>query len=68
MARSLEILEHELRTLSHSEQEALLRVLLEELDGPTDACAEAAWLEEAQRRSREIDSGTVKCIPAEEVL
>lgn len=68
MARSLDVLEQELRTLSHSEQEALLRVLLEELDGPVDSGADAAWLEEAQRRSREIDAGTVECIPADEVF
>jgi len=68
MPRSLDVLEQELRTLSRSEQEALLRVLLEELDGPAEAGADAAWLEEAERRSREIDAGTVHCIPAEEVF
>ncbi len=68
MARSLDVLEREIRTLSHSEQETLLRVLLEELDGPLDTGADAAWLDEAHRRSREIDAGTVQCIPADEVF
>ena len=40
----------------------------EELDGPPDPGVEQAWLEEAQRRSRELDSGAVTAIPAEEVL
>jgi hypothetical protein len=29
---------------------------------------ERAWLEEAQRRSRELDAGTVETIPADEVF
>ena len=43
-------------------------MLLEELDGPPDPDAEAAWLEEIQRRSRELDEGSVKAIPAKEVF
>lgn len=68
VARSIASIEQEIRTLSPSDKEGLLRVLLEELDGPPDAGAESAWLEEMQRRSDEIDSGTVKCVPADEVL
>jgi hypothetical protein len=41
---------------------------VEELDGPPDPGVEQAWLDEAQRRSREIDSGVAKPISAEEVL
>lgn len=47
---------------------SLLATLLEELDGPPDAGAEAAWFEEIGRRSREIDSGAVECIPARDVF
>lgn len=43
-------------------------MLLEELDGPPDPDVEAAWLEEVQRRSRELDEDSVKAIPAEEVF
>jgi Putative addiction module component len=39
-----------------------------ELDGPADVAVDAAWLEEVQRRSREIDEGCVESIPAEEVF
>ena len=39
-------------------------MLLEELDGPPDPDVEAAWLDEVQRRSRELDEGSVKAVPA----
>ncbi|MBV8135229.1 MAG: addiction module protein [Deltaproteobacteria bacterium] len=42
--------------------------MLEELDGPPDPNVELAWLEEAQRRSRELDTGAVDTIPADEVF
>lgn len=68
MARTIAEIEREVRGLDRSQQERLLRVLLEELDGPMDADADRAWLEEVQRRSAEFDAGRVKAIPAEEVL
>ena len=68
MARPLAIIQEEIRELSVSDKETLLRVLWEELDGPPDAAVEAEWLKEVQRRSREIDEGLVECIPAEEVF
>jgi putative addiction module component (TIGR02574 family) len=68
MARAVSEIETEIRALEPDEQELLLRALLEELDGPPDAGAEQAWLEEAQRRSRELDTGAVGTIPAEEVF
>ena len=68
MARPLTQIQEEIRALSDSDKEALLRVLLEELDGPADPDVDAAWLKEAQRRSREIDEGTVDCVPADEVF
>jgi len=61
-------IQEEIRALSDSDKEALLRVLLEELDGPADPDVDAAWLEEAQRRSRGIDQGKVRCVPADEVF
>jgi putative addiction module component (TIGR02574 family) len=66
MARALALIEQEVRGLSSSDQESLLRTLLEELDGPPDAGI--AWREEVERRSREIDFGAVQCIPAEQVF
>ena len=54
--------------MARPEQERLLRALLEELDGPVDADAEKAWLDEVQRRSAEFDAGLVETIPADEVF
>jgi putative addiction module component (TIGR02574 family) len=68
MARPLATIEEEIRELSVADKETLLRVLWEELDGPADSEVDAEWLREAQRRSREIDDGSVECIPAEEVF
>jgi hypothetical protein len=68
VARSISTIEQEIRSLSVSDQEGLLRVLLEELDGPPDVDAEAAWLEEVSKRSRELDAGAAECIPANEVF
>jgi putative addiction module component (TIGR02574 family) len=68
MARAVSIIQQEIRALSASDKAQLLRVLLEELDGPTDPGVDAAWAAEVQRRSREIDEGVAQCLPAEEVF
>jgi putative addiction module component (TIGR02574 family) len=68
MARTVSELEREIRGLAPADQERLFRVLLEELDGPADPDVEEAWLEEVKRRSRELDDGTVKTIPGDEVF
>lgn len=68
MARAITEIEEELRSLPAKAQERLLHVLLEELDGPPDPDVEASWLDEVQRRSRELDEGLVKTIPAKEVF
>jgi hypothetical protein len=68
MARAVSEIEKEIRGLERDDQEQLLRALLEELDGPPDPNVERAWLEEAQRRSRELDTGAVDTIPADEVF
>jgi hypothetical protein len=49
MASAVDIIEEQIRALSTPDKEALLRVLLEELDGPPDPQVEAAWLAEVQR-------------------
>ncbi len=46
----------------------LARELLDSLDELSDAEIEQLWLEEAARRDRELDAGTVRALPAEEVL
>jgi Putative addiction module component len=54
MARAISDIEAEVRALTPTEQEQLLRALLEELDGPPNADADRLWLDEVQRRSREF--------------
>jgi putative addiction module component (TIGR02574 family) len=68
MARAVSEIEQEIRALPDLEKERLLRALLEELDGPPEPGVEQAWLDEIQRRSRELDMGVVKSIPADEVF
>jgi len=68
MARPLEEIREEIRALSTSDKEELLRSLWEELDGPPDPDVEAAWLEEIQRRDLELEQGKVESVPAEEVF
>lgn len=68
MARAVSEIEKEIRGLARSEQERLLRALLEELDGPIDPDAERALLDEVQRRSADFDAGLTKTFPAEEVF
>jgi putative addiction module component (TIGR02574 family) len=68
VARPISSIEQEIRSLSTSDQEGLLRVLLEELDGPPDADSDSAWQAEVQRRSAEIDSGAAKGVSADEVF
>lgn len=68
MVRSLAAIEKEILELDVSSQEEILRILVEALDGLPDSDADSAWLEEAQRRCAEIDSGALTCVPADEVL
>lgn len=68
MARAVSEIATEIRALEPNDQEHLSRALLEELDGPADPDVDRAWLEEAQRRSHELDSGAVEAIPANEVI
>ena len=64
MARRIETIREEILALSTSDEEVLLRSLVEDLDAPLDPSIDAAWLEESQRRGREIDAGVVKAVPA----
>jgi putative addiction module component (TIGR02574 family) len=42
--------------------------LLESLDGEDQERIDALWAEEAERRDREIEDGTVTAIPGQEVM
>jgi len=68
VARTIEKIEEEIRSLSAAEKAELLRSLITELDAPADADVEQAWLEEAQRRHREFVEGKVKGVPGERVF
>jgi hypothetical protein len=46
----------------------LLRDLIADLDGSMDKDVDKAWLEEAERRYKEVKAGEVELIPAEEVF
>ncbi|HJU04717.1 MAG TPA: addiction module protein [Nitrospiraceae bacterium] len=68
MGRAIEKLEEEIRSLSPGQKVELLRSLIAELDAPVDSDVEPAWLEEAQRRHRELIEGEVKGVPGERVF
>lgn len=61
-------IEAKIRALSLDDKTDLLRSLIAELDSPADAGVEAAWLEEAQRRHREVVEGKVQPVPGERVF
>jgi putative addiction module component (TIGR02574 family) len=49
--------------LDASDRNELVGLLIDSLDPETGQGAEAAWLQEIDRRARELDSGTVQTIP-----
>lgn len=53
--------------LSEHERATLAGLLIESLEAEPDPDVEAAWAAEIERRVQEIDAGTVKTIPWEEV-
>jgi putative addiction module component (TIGR02574 family) len=68
MSVVVEEIEAKIRELSPEDKTELLRALIAELDGPADEGVEQAWLEEAQRRHREIVEGKVQPIPGDRVF
>ncbi len=46
----------------------LARRLISSLDGDADADSERLWIEEAERRLDELESGAVTGIPADQVF
>jgi putative addiction module component (TIGR02574 family) len=53
--------------LPEHDRAALGGLLIESLEGEPDPDAEAAWSVEIERRVQELDAGTVKAIPWDEV-
>ena len=68
MARAVADIEKDIRALTADEKLELLRSLLSELDGPTDANVAKAWLAESQRRYQDLLDGNVKAIPGQLVF
>ena len=68
MVKTIEDIENEIRSLSVDDRMHLLRDLIADLDGGMDEDVEKAWLEEAERRYKELKEGEVELIPAEEVF
>jgi putative addiction module component (TIGR02574 family) len=67
MARDLKKLFREAFDLPESERATLAGLLIESLESAPDPDVEEAWAVEAERRWREIESGSVQTIPWEEV-
>jgi putative addiction module component (TIGR02574 family) len=61
-------LEARIRSLPPDQQTELIRGLIAKWDGPADPDVERAWLEEAQRRYKQIVEGKMQAIPAEQVF
>ena len=61
-------IEERIRSLSPEAKTELVRSLIAELDGPAESDVERAWLEEAQRRYREVSSGQVAAVSGEQVF
>ncbi|MEK7759261.1 MAG: addiction module protein [Pseudomonadota bacterium] len=68
MARPLDELNKELLSLPRKERADLALRLIRSLDEGVEEDVDAYWKEELVRRSRQIDSGEVEMIPAEEVF
>jgi putative addiction module component (TIGR02574 family) len=67
MSRTITELWKEASELSEKDRAVLAGLLIESLEGEPDEGVEAAWAAEVERRVAELDAGTVKSIPWEEV-
>ncbi|TCO74344.1 addiction module protein [Chromatocurvus halotolerans] len=64
----LENLQDAALNLSKADRLRLLQGLILSLDSPSPEELRTEWLDEAERRMRQLDSGAVKAIPGEDVL
>ena len=67
MSRNLEELFREAAQLPEQDRATLAGLLIESLEPVPEPDVEAAWSREIARRVAELDAGTVKTIPWEEV-
>ena len=67
MSRTFTDVWKEASELSEADRAALAGLLIESLEGEPDPDVEAAWAAEIEKRIAELDTGTVKSIPWDEV-
>ncbi len=67
MSRTFVELWKEASELPEKDRADLAALLIESLEGEPDEDVEGAWAAEIQRRVAELEAGTVKSIPWEEV-
>lgn len=67
MSRTFTELWREAAELTEEERASLAGLLIESLEGEPDLDVEAAWVAEIQRRVADVDAGTAKTVPWEEV-
>ena len=67
MERDLREMFREAFELSESDRATLAGLLIESLEPPPDPEVEELWAQEAEKRWREIEAGSVETIPWEEV-
>ncbi|MBM2805485.1 MAG: hypothetical protein HW419_3378 [Deltaproteobacteria bacterium] len=68
MSTDVAEIEAKIRSLTLKDKTELIRTLIAELDGLADPDVERVWLEEAQRRYREVVEGKVQPVPGERVF
>jgi putative addiction module component (TIGR02574 family) len=61
-------IEAKIRALSAEEKAELIRTLIADLDGPENDGVAQAWLDEAERRHRELVDGKVQGVPGGRVF
>jgi len=67
MSRTFTDVWKEASELSEKDRADLAGLLIESLEGPPDPGVEEAWALEIEKRVAELDAGTVKSIPWEQV-
>lgn len=67
MAKDFKDVFRDATDLSEHDRAALAGLLIESLEAEADPDVEAAWAAEIERRVAELDAGTMKTIPWEEV-
>ena len=67
MSRTFADVWKEVAELSERDRADLAGLLIESLDGEPDHDVEAVWAAEIEKRVAELDAGTAKTIPWEEV-